>query len=299
MKKLFIAIIFTFLIVFLSFFCNKTFAGYQYFNNLDFDVKVNSDASMEVTETWNIKIENTNTLFKTFKTDFSKYSGISNVKVSEVINSSEQNFEQINQLMYHVTKNCYYGMKNNNGDFEIAWGVGLDNSSDTRTYKISYKVEDAIKKYSDFSELYWQFIGSDFEIDANKITGKITLPASVESKDEIKVWGHTEGLNGEIYATSLNTIEFEVNKFRSGRYVEIRALFPNYLITSSKRISNFPILDEVLKEETRWAEEANLKRKKADMMRKATTIVFIVVIVILCLYNLKTAKKRSEKAKTI
>ena len=65
----------------------------------------------------------------------------------------------------------YYGLKNDNGDFEIAWGVGLDNGKETRKYKISYKVNDVISKYNDYAELYWQFIGEDFEIDAKKITG--------------------------------------------------------------------------------------------------------------------------------
>ena len=37
--------------------------------NLNFDVNVNDDGSMDVVETWNIKISDPNTLFKTFKTD--------------------------------------------------------------------------------------------------------------------------------------------------------------------------------------------------------------------------------------
>ena len=41
--------------------------------NLNFDVNVNDDGSMDVVETWNIKISDTNTLFKTFKTDSKKY----------------------------------------------------------------------------------------------------------------------------------------------------------------------------------------------------------------------------------
>ena len=107
MKKITIILFFIIATIFFGFFNSKTY-GYLYLNNLDFDVKINQDASMEVTETWNIEIEDTNTLFKTFKTDSSKYSGISNVTVSEIKNGAEENFEQINQLMYHVTKNCYY-----------------------------------------------------------------------------------------------------------------------------------------------------------------------------------------------
>ena len=115
-------------------------------NELDFDAQINSDGSMDVTETWDINISKTNTLFKTFKVDNSKYSSIAEVQVTDI--SSNINFSQINEEMYHVTKNCYYALRNSDGAFEIAWGVGLDNSSARKTYQISYKVNDAIAKYN-------------------------------------------------------------------------------------------------------------------------------------------------------
>lgn len=297
MKKVWITIFFASLFILLGTFQNKAL-GYLYLNNLDFDVQINEDASMDVTETWDIDIEETNTLFKTFKTDSTKYSGISNVNVVEVTSGIENNFEKINKLMYHVTKNCYYGMKNSDGDFEIAWGVGLDNDSGTRRYKISYTVEDAIGKYSDYAELYWQFVGKDFEVDAREITGKIRLPANVEIKDDIKVWGHTEDLNGEIYATSLNTIEFEINKFRSGRYVEVRSLFPTELIAYSNRTKSSNILDEAIKQETKWANEANLRRERRENLRKGATVLFAVIDILLSYIFLRKARGAFDKAKT-
>ena len=248
-------------------------SGNLFLNDLNFDVNVNTDGSMDVTETWDIDIENTNTLFKTFKTDSSKYSDISNVKVVETTNGINRPFREINTIMYHVTENCYYGKINSDGNFEIAWGVGMDNSSGDRKYQITYTVEDAIAKYNDYAELYWQFVGDDFEIDARSVSGTITLPQSAVSKDEIKVWGHTEDLNGEIYTTNLDTIQFNLDGFNSGRYVEIRTLFPTEMITSSARTKNVDILDSVIEEETVWANEANAKRARRDTIN----IVIIVV----------------------
>ena len=298
-KKYLFEIIFSVFVIFiLTSLHNKSFAS-LYLNNLDFDVKVNSDASIDVTEIWNIDIEETNTLFKTFKTDKTKYSSISNVAVTDITTSNEVAFSQINQLMYHVTKNCYYGMINKDGNFEIAWGVGLDNSKATRKYMIQYKVEDAIAKYNDYSELYWQFVGNDFEIDSSKVTGKIRLPQKASNKDEIKVWGHTEDLNGEIYVTTEDIIEFEINNYRSGRFIEIRSLFPTNLIYSSNRTYNKTILDSVIEEETKWAEEANAKRLKMQRKQKYASIGVSVLYCLLSLINLKNTKKSFEKAKTI
>ena len=275
---------------------NKSYAS-LYLNNLNFDVQINSDASMNVTEIWDIYIEDTNTLFKTFKTDKTKYSDIKDVTVTDITTSNEIAFNKIDSLMYHVTKNCYYGLINDDGNFEIAWGVGLDNSEATRKYLIQYKVENAIAKYNDYAELYWQFVGSDFEIDSSKITGKIRLPESALSTENIKVWGHTEGLNGEIYATSNNTIEFEVNKFRTGRFVEIRSLFPSNMINYSSRTFNQNRLESVIEEETVWANEANARRLRRQKIAKIASGVAGVVYAFISGTFLKKAYNGIKKAK--
>ena len=266
-------------------------------NELKFDAQINEDGSMNVTETWNIYISSTNTLFKTFKMDTTKFSGISEVEVREITKGREKDFSQIYSEMYHVTKDCYYGLINSNGLFEIAWGVGLDNSSDTRKYQISYKVEDVITKYDDYSEIYWQFVGEDFEIDADKITGTIMLPSKAESKEDILVWGHTKYLNGEIYVTDLDKIEFFVNKYSSGNYVEIRSLIPNYIIPSVTKTYNGNIEDEVISEETVWADEANARRAIRDNFQNMIYVAVVAVDIILFLFIIKKLIKMSKLEK--
>ena len=297
-KKILITI--TFLAIFILLGTGKAKAtGELYLKNLDFEAQINQDGSMDVVETWNISIEDTNTLFKTFQTDPTKYTSITNVQVTDVTNGSNTSFTKINELMYHVNKNCYYGLINDNGNFEIAWGVGLDNTSAEKTYQIAYTVEDAIAKHSDYAELYWQFIGSDFEIDSENITGTILLPTYANTKDEIKVWGHTENLNGEIYVTDLNQIEFEVTNFNSGRYVEIRTLFPTDMIYTSNRTYSTNRLEEVVAEETQWANEANLKRQKRENTKKGISIGFVIICILIGISliknSIKTFKKASQK----
>ena len=297
MKSKKIIFIFIVVIAFLLLCSVKANASLE-LNELTFNAQINTDGSMDVTETWNIDISETNTLFKTFKKDNSKYSEITNVTVKDV--TANREFTQIYEEMYHVTKNCYYALNNSNGMFEIAWGVGLENDSDTRTYEISYKVEDAIAKYNDYAELYWQFIGEDFEIDADKITGTILLPMNAQSKEDIRVWGHTEDLNGEIYVTDTNKIEFTINRYSSGNYVEVRTLFPNAMISSTNRTYDRDILGTVLDEETKWADEANARRE-------AKKIVIYIIIGILSLItvffiikifkNLKKLRKMDKKIK--
>ena len=297
LKKL--LLIFLMMIVALLIFSIKVNAS-QELNELIFEAQINEDGSMDVTEIWDIYISETNTLFKTFEKDDSKYSVITNVEVTELTDGTNKNFTQINEEMYHVTKDCFYALNNSNGLFEIAWGVGLDNDSDTRQYKISYKVIDAIAKYNDYSEFYWKFIGDDFQISADKVKGTIILPHNAQSEEDIKVWGHTEDLNGEIYVTDLNKIEFTINNYRCGRYVEVRSLFPNNIISSSGRMYDNNILDTVLEEETKWADEANARREnQKNMMYSIAGVVgFLTLFFTYKAYkNIKKLRQLEKKYK--
>ena len=78
--------IITFLLFFICIGTNQSKAGNLKLNNLDFQAQINADGSMDVTEIWDINIKSTNTLYKTFKTDNSKYSGITNATVTDITN---------------------------------------------------------------------------------------------------------------------------------------------------------------------------------------------------------------------
>lgn len=286
-KKVLLTILSVFAFILIGQIQSNASSSDLYLNNLDFVAKVNYDGSMDVTETWDIKIEDTNTLYKTFKKDKTKYSDITNVKVKQITNGEETTLNVADKWAYHLKKDYYFGGLNNDGLFEIAWGVGLEDKRATRKYEISYTVEDAIAKYSDYAQLYWQFVGSDFEISANKIKGTILLPYNAESKENIKVWGHTEDLNGEIYATGTNKIEFNINQFRSGRYVEIRTLFPTEMISYSARGEEKQILNEVIEEETTWVNEANARRKRKETINTIIVIVVAIICIIICVFLIR------------
>lgn len=297
MKKMIIFLLFMAGIILLTSNTVNASSSDLFLNHLDFVAQINEDGSMDVTEKWNIKINETNTLYKTFEIDKTKYSNITNVTVTDITSSKNQLLTKSKEWKYHLPKGTYFGGLNEDGLFEIAWGVGLDNSSARRSYTISYKVEDAISKYSDYAELYWQFVGEDFEIDAENITGAILLPDYANSTDNIKVWGHTEDLNGEIYATDTNKIEFNIDDFQAGRYVEIRTLFPTEMITYASRVENTPRLEEVINEETQWANEANARREMKKMVKRVIAIIVNIIFVILIILGIKSIIKNIRKIK--
>ncbi len=186
--------IFVISLIFISFlllFNIKVYAGTQKWNALDYDVTVNPDGSMDVVETWDITIDDTNTVFKDFVIDNTKYSEITDVIVTNVYDGEEMMLEQIYEEQYHVDSGCYYALPiNENSMFEIAWNVGLEDRSARRIYKLYYTIKDAVKIYNDCAELYWMFFGTDNNISGKNITGTIKLPQNTQDIEKLRVWAH-------------------------------------------------------------------------------------------------------------
>ncbi len=222
--------------------------------------------------------------------------GLTNFSVKEITDGVSKDFVRSNSWEYHLPKDYYFGGINNDGKYEISWGVSIESSS-RKKYQIEYKVEDAVHKYADCAELYWQFVGSDFEVSAESITGTIKLPANINQKDEIKVWGHTKYLNGEIYVTDLNTVEFVVKNYKSKNYVEARLAMPTYLFGDIQSESNTNELDNIIEEETKWANEANARRKVRDRNLTIVIIAAIVFNVVIVVLSFRTIKKSKQVLK--
>lgn len=256
-------------------------AGSINLNKLDFQIQLNEDGSIDVTENWNAKIYNTNTMFKDFSMDSSKFKEITNVEVYRVNNDgTKTKLTKINQEMYHVTKDCYYGLIVNSGDFEIAWGVSV-NKTENRTYQIKYRVVDAIKTYNDCSEFYWQLVGKGNTIPVTKLTATINLPKSVSEKNNIRAWAHGP-YNGNI-SVETNKVTIDLDYLDEGTMVETRIattenLFPQSTIINKNR------LNTILSEEQKWADEANRERenyiKEKQRKEKMNKIVIILSIII-------------------
>ncbi len=258
--------------------CGSVFAGSQRMKEIDYQAYIKENGDVDVVESWHIWVEGTNTLFKTFEIDSSKYTEITNVKVKEISdNGQAKDFRDVGEWQYTVDKDGYYG-EIYEGNFEIGWYAGLGNSSDTRKYEISYTIKDGIKKGADCAEFYWQFIGDDNGVPVEKITGTIHLPEKAKDIEDIKVWGHTEGLNGEINVTSLNKIEFEGWNLQTRTMFEIRTLFPTEMISENcKRYVKAYLLDDVVEEETEWADEANRRRDEAKFINE--TLPFLIAFI--------------------
>ena len=257
---------------------------------LDFQVELQENGDMKVTETWNIQIHSeTNTLFKTFDLKQGKYA-MKDIQVEDV--TEKQPFVEIDEYMYYVTTGNFYAMENQEGDFEIAWGINQETGE--KQYKISYTVEDAVTIYEDCAELYWQFIGEEFQQSIEKVTGKITLPQEVSVQDNLRAWAHGP-LNGEITIDSKDTVSFSVEPYLEGKFVEIRLgiLEPEIFSESTNYVAE-EYFQDILREEESWAEMANRERMLNFIMRAIIWGIIIVGGITICIVGIIKSVKYAK-----
>ncbi|MCC6710990.1 MAG: DUF2207 domain-containing protein, partial [Candidatus Pacebacteria bacterium] len=77
----------------------------------------------------------------------------------------------------------------NNDEVYIQWHYATVNGS--KVFKLNYLVDNAVTLHEDVAELYWQFVGSEWEVAQKNITVDLNLPDGI-SGDDIEAWGHGE-----------------------------------------------------------------------------------------------------------
>ena len=289
------------------YFGSEAKAGSITLNNLDFEIQLNEDGSMDVTENWDARIYDTNTMFKDIHMDSTKFKEITDVEVYRVnSDGTKTKLRQIDEEMYHVTENCYYGLVVSSGDFEIAWGVSVE-GRETRKYQIKYKVVDVVKTYNDCSELYWQLVGNENGLPVDKLTATILLPKGVQNSNNLRAWAHGP-YNGNVYPET-DRVTLSVDYLDPEVMVEVRLAVLEEMF-SENTVIPMDRLNTILSEENEWAAEANREREeyikeqqRKENLEKIMAVIMIIAvigfavlfIVLLIMSGIKCAKIPKRK----
>ena len=254
--------------------CSKT-----KIQSLRFNLKILENGDLEIVETWNLNIDNINTLFKVFPLTISKYNSISNVKVVEILPSGEEKiFFKTGKLMLQVAIGCYYGLINENGEFEIAWGI--DTKNEIKTYKISYKVSNVLKNYnSEYRQLYWQFIGNNFSLPIDIIEGKI----EIENNESIDIENLSIHFTPEIN-TSIEdkVVVFTTNSFINNSYLELKLLLPRKDKDKTQNINDNEITSNIaINAVTNNTAASTISANNNQKQKKKSPIKYIVISLII------------------
>ena len=148
-------------------------------------------------------------------------------------------------------------------------------------------IENCINVYNDCSEFYWKVLGEDWQIETDKITGKVTLPKDVLNSEDFRVWAHGP-LNGEISKIDTKTCIFSIENMPTETFLELRIVFPTNIVNKIIPTEDIDKLDSILKEEQKNAEDANRQRKMNIVIYN---VGIIINIAISCLFGFFSLKK--------
>lgn len=164
--------------------------------------------------------------------------------------------------------------------------------NEIKTFRITYKITGAVKKYNDIGELYWKFIGRENETFIENLEIFVTLPVG-SRKEEMKIFGHGPR-DGNWNIIDDSTVKFTANNISSGTYVELRTIFPKELLSVMNTSINENKFDSIMAEENRYIEDKVKRaeqRKKFVEATKWITVPMCILSVLLIIYILTSRKK--------
>jgi uncharacterized membrane protein len=126
---------------------------------------------------------------------------------------------------------------------------------ETRTFKIRYRVGGVVTRYQDTAELYWQFVGTGWDVPSTSVRVAVRIPGA--ARDDLRAWGH--GPPNGVVAIGDGEVTLDVAGLDANTMVEGRILFPARLVPGA-RFEDEPALPRIQSEEAGWARRANRLR---------------------------------------
>lgn len=164
-----------------------------------------------------------------------------------------------------------YTQTTNNGMKTVK--IYSPSSNTKKTFVIEYVLKNLCVKHNDIGELYYNFIGGNWQTDIKNLNIDIYLPNN-ENKESIYVFGHGP-YNGVSQIISENRVNFKVTNIQKGQYVATRVLFPTQNIEKSNKTSNIKALSLILQDENSIIEN---KEEKNNFTKKVAIFAIILLI---------------------
>ncbi len=167
---------------------------------------------------------------------------------------------------------------------------------------VDYTLTGAVMAWSDTAELYWQFIGPDWEDDSEIVGVLVRFDGAADSGvaalagGNLRAWGHGP-LDGSVTLDAAEPlVMLDMPRVQAGEFAEARVVFPTAWVPELAA-SDEARLSTILAEEKAWADEANARREQARTIVGAgsTAQVSISAIFLIIVGYLKFTRGRSPK----
>lgn len=151
-------------------------------------------------------------------------------------------------------------------------------SNEEATFVINYTNTNLASRYDDVSELYWEFVVEGGDVEFENVTCTVHLPVPdgkvVEPEENVRAWGHGP-LDASVHFNG-NDVVYTVPGVGTSEFAEARIVFPAEWLSEATSQGG-KVLQDILKEEREWADEANARRERAQMLVYGGTGVGLLV----------------------
>lgn len=129
--------------------------------------------------------------------------------------------------------------------------------------QMDYTVKAGVTAYKDCSDLYWQYIGSDWNVPTSNVSCTISLPVpggvTPVPGDTVYAWGHGPANGTLAFNDAATTVTYHADYVPAHEAETARVLFPRTWLTSIsaddlKAHGSVTFKDQILKSEAEWAD---------------------------------------------
>ena len=155
-------------------------------------------------------------------------------------------------------------------------------SVDTKkTFKIEYILQNVCVEHNDVGELYYNFIGGDWQCSIKNLDIDIFLP---NNQEDIKIWGHGPD-NGYSKIIDNTHAYFNVKNVPTGKYVAARVVFNKSNILNTAKKSNLNAYNLIYQDEQNISKISDAKKGYTRNIYIFALVLLIYWIILLIIYE--------------
>lgn len=224
--------------------------GYFEIDNYEINATVLENGDMEVEENITYKTnEYRNGVYRNIEciNDDNKLNSASTIELKE-INVNNEVYKEV-ESAYNGNSGVYlYDFKKNTANIKVY--TPFKNVGKTVTY--SYVLKNVAVKYKDTSEIFWNFVGYDWEDKINSLNINITLPDK-SSKEKVYIFAH--GSDNGTFNQVANKVNIHAEDIKPGNAIDARVLFSKDALSYDAKYKSKNVLNKYINEEQGMGEK--------------------------------------------
>lgn len=249
------------------------FAGEARLDTIDISAVILNNGDMQVTENLSFDISGSlNGVYRDILLSTGDKYGASGIDVTGVwVNGIEYTYAP---LEVELGTDGVYNLNSIAGGEQVK--IFTPSSNEVKNVEIEYILHDVILKYADVAELHWDFIGSGWNSAIDKVSIEVTAPGV---STDLRGWGHGP-LNGVVEVKDGDTVILTATNVSANTEVTARVAMDTALFENVKKTYNTVALESILKEEEKYASEANARRSLSKV--GVYLLVADAVLLVIC-----------------